>query len=329
VALGAGVRTFPVGNATTYTPAYIDNAGTTNMFKVRVFSNIYENGIAGAVIQNIEASVKKTWEIAPTTNFGAPNVSINLQWNLADEGAGFAAVRSNSSLPYIGKNTGVGNSTWAQQIVSAGNFAAEPFSITTPSILTFSKFAVGSLITPLPVSMGNLSVHADSKTNKLVWDTYSEVNSKGFSILRSTNGKDFTTVGYVNAAGNSSQKRSYTFSDKASASRVYYQVKFEGTAAGDVSYSNIVTVAPGTKADFRMYPNPTQGIVLVEGEETDTEDKLTFRLTDISGKQHLVTPSAYASHGQTLDLTTLPAGIYTVEKIQNGEVVGKARVIKQ
>jgi hypothetical protein len=320
-----------VGN-TAYKPAIINNVGTSADFKVRVFSNVYENGTAGSVIQNNEASVKKTWEIAPTTATPGPNVAITLQWTAAEEGSYFTTARTSSpSTLYLGKNTGIGNSAWVPPVVSASNFTTSPFSITTPSITTFSKFAVGSSMNPLPVSMGDLHAKASPAGNKLTWNTYSEVDAKGFYIQRSDNGKDFVDVGYVAAVGSSNAKRAYSYTDKASGHRVYYKVRFQGKSKTDVAFSNTVTLTPYSLAGLGTYPNPTQGILYVEATEDDetTVNATYFRFTDIGGKQHIVHAGAFGSQGYKLNLAQLHAGVYILEKVTNGDVVAKARVIKQ
>jgi len=325
-----GARTFPVGNAT-YTPAVLTNVGTTANFRVRAFSNVYENGIAGALIQNNEASVKKTWEIAPTTGAPGPNVAITLQWTAAEEGTFFTTARSsNPSITYLGKNTGIGSSAWVPQVVSARNYSGSPYSITTPSITSFSKFAIGSESNPLPVSMGDLFAKATPVGNRLSWTTYSEVDAKGFYITRSENGKDFTDIGYVNAAGAPGAQHTYSFVDKANARRTYYKVRFQGNSKADVAFSNTATVAQGTLASIGMYPNPTQALLFVSAQDGDDNqlDQTSFRLTDISGKQTLLHINAFNHQGYKLNLANMHAGVYTLEKLVNDQVVAKGRVIK-
>jgi hypothetical protein len=175
--------------------------------------------------------------------------------------------------------------------------------------------------------MGDLVVTATQKGNRLAWETYSEVNSRGFHILRSRNGKDFVEVGYVDAAGQSSTKRAYSYTDQASTSRVYYKVRFEGTEEGDVAYSNVVTVAPVGVANFRLYPNPAQGQLFVEMDEAEAETT-TLRITDAQGKVYPVEVLPSTTGAYQMDIQHLSAGIYVVEKVSQGAVIGKARVVK-
>jgi len=326
--INAGGRTYPVGTST-YSPAYLANVGSTGNFKVRVFNDIFEFGIAGSLVQNILTSVRKTWEIAPITVGGAPNVAMTLEWNDADEGTAFAAARTNTNLPYIGKNIGVGSSVWVPQLVSAKNLATPPYTITTPSITTFSKFAVGSSMNPLPVSMGTLHVVVDAKTNKLLWETYSEINAKGFKILRSRNGIDFTEIGYVQASGNSNQRLKYRYVDKAPLpGLVYYKIQFEGTDPKDVAMSNVVSVSPSNVLEFKVYPNPANDRLNVELSADEALD-VDLRMIDVQGRMFHLPILEGEAGTYRLDISHLAPGIYLLEKVVSGAVLSKARLVKQ
>ena len=329
VASGGGMTIFPVGNASTYTPASLDNIGFTRNFKVRVFSDIYEHGTYGDPVINLDNSVQKTWEIAPTAGSGAPDVSIKLQWNLSDEGTSFPATRLANKL-YMGKNVGVGNSLWTKLVTDESDLTGEPFSITTARVTTFSKFAVGADEQPLPVRMGNLMVEKGVKYSQLSWKTYSERDSKGFEILKSTNGNDFTSIGFVKAAGNSNDVIAYTFEDRSENRKVYYKIRFVGTTEGDVAYSNVVVVNPGAQPDMQAWPNPTmyQMTVSFSGmTETDVEG-VELVLTSVEGKM-IPTPEFRTESGQIIIQTSgIPSGIYLLEARKDGISLGKIRVTK-
>jgi hypothetical protein len=150
-------------------------------------------------------------------------------------------------------------------------------------------------------------------------------------VQRSENGQKFEDVAFVPAAGQSSAKRIYSYVDPAPGRRVYYKLRFEDVKANDVAYSNTVTLAPTSVATLRLYPNPTQDILYVEGDEDGSNEvkETLFRLTDISGKQYLLSPSAFGAQGYKVNLANLNAGVYTLEKITGGTIVAKSRVIKQ
>jgi len=74
----------------------------------------------------------------------------------------------------------------------------------------------------LPVEL----IYFDAKCDKnnlvqLQWQTASETNSDYFTVERSGNGNIFEAIGVVKAAGNSSTRRYYYFTDTLSAFKLY------------------------------------------------------------------------------------------------------------
>ncbi|GAB3815110.1 hypothetical protein GCM10028895_08870 [Pontibacter rugosus] len=142
--------------------------------------------------------------------------------------------------------------------------------ITLDGIDAFSRWAVGTDPSPLPVELMNFAaVKESSNIAFLTWATASENNNSHFEIERSANGKTWAKIGDVAGAGNSGTKRSYSFSDAgfahAGAGTVYYrlkQVDFDGTAA----FSKVVSLQQATGAVQRIerivYNPSTQHVIV-------------------------------------------------------------------
>jgi hypothetical protein len=91
---------------------------------------------------------------------------------------------------------------------------------------TFYYWGIGGTSTPTPVTFTSLYAICNKGKSKLYWSTSTEVNSKEFNILRSSDGHSFENVGKLSASGNSSQLQSYIFEDfSASAQHYYYKIK--------------------------------------------------------------------------------------------------------
>lgn len=96
---------------------------------------------------------------------------------------------------------------------------------------------------PLPVLFASFSL-VHSRSNVLIqWSTAFESNSKIFEIDRSTNGRTWTTIGTVTAAGNSSIPLSYSYTDQnvSGSTTFYYRVK-EVDLDGHLIYTNIKSI---------------------------------------------------------------------------------------
>lgn len=79
----------------------------------------------------------------------------------------------------------------------------------------------------LPVTWGNVNVESQEGINIVQWETYSEKNTKEFEVEYSYNAIDFYKIGSsVNAAGNSTDKKTYEFLHQIKTTYpLYYRIK--------------------------------------------------------------------------------------------------------
>jgi hypothetical protein len=110
----------------------------------------------------------------------------------------------------------------------------------------------------LPVSLVDFDAIAVGNTVSLKWTTESETNCDHFTLERSTNLQEFTAIGTLAGNGNSSVRHEYSYSDDQPVRGVSYyrllQSDFDGTT---VTYGPVAVRF--SKADFSLYPNPTDG----------------------------------------------------------------------
>jgi hypothetical protein len=77
----------------------------------------------------------------------------------------------------------------------------------------FSQFMLVSPAFTLPVSLLTFEAHPAKTGIVLSWKTASEKVNKGFYIERSTNGADFSSIGWVNGSGNTGSASTYNYTD--------------------------------------------------------------------------------------------------------------------
>jgi len=177
----------------------------------------------------------------------------------------------------------------------------------------FSEFYLTGSPLPLPVELTDFSAVAKGAGVQVAWATASEKNSARFAVERSTEGKEYVTVGTVEAAGNSSTPRAYAHFDRhlpAGAALLYYRLR-QTDLDGTISYSPVRTVsrvAPAA-AQLLAYPNPAQHAVQVRLVGAAGE---SLQLLDALGR--VVLHQAAPTEGQeaTLPLQHLPAGLYVL-----------------
>jgi hypothetical protein len=112
-----------------------------------------------------------------------------------------------------------GNYTWTATPgttrtvnVTPPNNATTNYTVTDAFGCVTDQFSVTTSGT-LPVSLLKYEVRLNNNKVDINWSTATEINNKYFTIERSANGRDFSAIGTVNGAGNSSITLQYSFVD--------------------------------------------------------------------------------------------------------------------
>ncbi len=114
----------------------------------------------------------------------------------------------------------------------------------TLTLNTYKSFQTGTYnFRPAGVAdvvFGSFNVQTDSLEGAVLeWTTLSESSSKSFSIERSTDGINFSVIGNVAAAGNSSTTQNYQFADDSPVrGNNFYRISAQGIN-GSIYYSFI------------------------------------------------------------------------------------------
>jgi hypothetical protein len=105
------------------------------------------------------------------------------------------------------------------------------------------------------------------------------------------------------------------------------QTDFDGTT----SLSDVVAVRMNKSAPLTVFPNPTQGDVIVSEMETSSgnasDQDLKFRIKNLMGKSVAV-PCSHINGEIHLDLSTFAKGIYLLEIDQHG-IISHHRIVLQ
>jgi hypothetical protein len=111
----------------------------------------------------------------------------------------------------------------------------------------------------VPVELTSFTAVSQGNNVILNWSTATELNNFGFEVQRSIAGNEFTTVGFVNGHGTTTEAKTYRFVDAnllaGSYSYRLKQIDFNGTFA----YSDEVNAEVTSPVQFELaqnYPNP-------------------------------------------------------------------------
>ncbi len=116
----------------------------------------------------------------------------------------------------------------------------------TTLILLILLLCVGVAFSGAVIS--NFEAEAGFNKVTLKWSTMIESNLKGFEIQRSTDSKTFQKVGFVNAVGNSTEKKDYKYEDttvfKPAATTYYYRIKLLNEDGTHSFFNKVIQVVP-------------------------------------------------------------------------------------
>ncbi len=141
--VNANNKLFPVGSNTDYTPVLLNNSGTADHFRVRVFPDVLTNGLTGSTISQINDCVEMTWDISENIA-GGSNLAVTAFWGTAVEGSLFDRAHCG-----IGHYTGGSWDGHPEGTASGSN----PYSIIRTGITTLSAFAVGDAESPMVITL--------------------------------------------------------------------------------------------------------------------------------------------------------------------------------
>jgi hypothetical protein len=191
--------------------------------------------------------------------------------------------------------------------------------VNTGTAITVQKTAV------LPLTWGIFIAIANMGQVHLQWSTLQESNTSHFVIDRSTDGRQFASVGIVPANGNSTTVSEYTFTDQSPflTGNNYYRLQ-EVDLDGQSGYSiikvvNFKDIRTGT---VQLTPNPVGDILKISVKA----EGISIRIFDMNGK--LFRTIQLSSGDHSVYVADLPFGVYQVIIYENNRRTETLQMVK-
>jgi hypothetical protein len=175
---------------------------------------------------------------------------------------------------------------WRQETINLTAYAGQTVQLGFEGISGWGNFFgvddIALLVTA-PVSLLNFDAQRTGSVNQLTWKTSQETNSSRFIVERSRDGRNFSEIGVVAAAGNSNSERSYRFVDQTPAKGInYYRLRMVDIDAA-YKFSEVRNVRNLGVSDISFAPNPVQTSLKLT-IESEKAERVNVRISDISGK---------------------------------------------
>jgi Concanavalin A-like lectin/glucanases superfamily/Secretion system C-terminal sorting domain len=213
---------------------------------------------------------------------------------------------NNAAIPWA--DAGATNNTTAGTLTVTGQH--------TEYILSSAPFA-------LPVTLLNLNAKYISANDNLIsWQTASEQNNKGFQVQRSSDGRNFVTIGFVPGAINSSKLLDYSFNDNDGLiGTTFYRLE-QIDEDGLGTFSAIVYLDITHQSKISFVPNPVlNNITIVSSVNLKEVD-----LVGLTGQ--VIKRWSNVMQNEKLDVSNVLKGTYLIKFI-NDNLIQTQKLIKE
>lgn len=335
-----GVYAFPVGDDVIYALCEVrPRGGTGGVTKLKVQFINKPGTDDGLNLQYGDLTINSVhpagiWLIEPDQqpNFGTGGISGD--YELIFDVSGFSGLENYNFYILTRHDTSTNAADWKVAGTQSGA-TVQNGKITVSGITHFSQWGIGSGGGALPVKMTEFkAVPVDNKYVQLKWTTETEINNHGFMVERSTDGKEFATIGFVPGNGNTTETQNYIYNDKnvEQKRRYYYRLK-QIDFDESFEYSKIVTVDLNSDAQTirigEFIPNPASAIAKVDvlsinDTEAEFEFKNTAGQTARKGSVHL----KKGNNDCSFDVHDLPSGNYLVSVTTENKIFTRKLIIK-
>jgi hypothetical protein len=225
----------------------------------------------------------------------SPASGITYNWSM---GANASTATSSSATPSTSW-TAIGSKSLS---VSISNSSCVVASLSSTVLVT----------SVLPVTFTNFTGIIKENKAALTWSTSHEENNSYFVIERSVNGRNYDSVGRVQAG--SSASNTYAFTENNTNAISYYRLK-QVDISGTYVYSSVITVKnTGSNREMTVYPTQATSTIqyVVSNEAAATVMVQVFNITG----QPVITTKEVLQQGiniKSLNVSHLATGAYILK----------------
>lgn len=315
-----GSFAFPVGDADDYSPMSIDlnsaTFGGSDFLSVKITDAAHPNFFPG------DDYLTRYWTVN-AGGFTAINYDVDYTYVDAD------AVGTEANLLAARWD---GTAWTAYDAVNApANGLTSSTGITV--IPSNHDFSAGNNFV-LPIELLNFKVQLKNKVTEVVWTTATENNNDYFTIERSADGKNWTAIGQIDGAGNSSTMLNYSATDNKPLYGIsYYRLKQTGFD-GRTDFSKIVSLNNlASNAALNVYPNPAvngQTVTVNYSNPSGDGQEVLITVFDFIGRTLYSKVLLQEKEGVLTAIDPndkLAPGVYFVTGSSNNEIFQKRLVV--
>ena len=162
----------------------------------------------------------------------------------------------------------------------------------------------------LPIKIKSFTAHAQTDNSVLLrWTSLFEINSYKYVVQKSSDGRTFSDLGDLQAAGNSPHTINYSFTDRQVMNGgAYYRLKLVDLD-GSVDYTKIIYLNNGVASigALSVFPNPFRSEVQLKGVTASDVNSKNIKIYNAMGSE--VNYRVVGGNSIAID-PSLPRGVY-------------------
>lgn len=311
--------TSPNGFSTPASPANIHQSTLGTWDKGdqdQLFSPVYNyNGSAVTAVNfKVDLALPSTGSVSPSYTIriiygvgGAQNFTCSGTW----AGAGAPAITT-TSTPYYFTISGISLPATNFKIILTLSTASSDKDVIGTNFQANAQLAPAGAA--LPVKFQSLDARSVNSSVSLKWNVATEQDLSGYSIERSTDGRNFSQISFVGASGESN----YSFVDSKPTATAYYRIK-SVDINGRYGYSTVALVKSGKSTIvLKAFPSPV--IKSVSIQHPTAIAGTTISVSSADGRIMKTIVPAAGMQQTEIDLSAAKAGLYLVRfNSGNGE----------
>lgn len=309
---------------------YVANSNTTLL----LINNIDLTNILGARLE-----FDTQWEIETDWDYGQIHISSNngstwtpLAGNYTNAGTG--SFQPNGEPLYDGTQT-----TWVKESIDLSSYTGKQIKLRFMLKSDGSQQRDGwyidnvtvSKYSSVPVELLQFTAMTDGNKVSLNWETASETNNRGFEILRSSDKINWSSIGFVDGFGTSSEEHNYSFSDLYPVnSKSFYSIK-QIDFNGEFKIYGPIEVEFTGNMDYTLeqnYPNPFNPSTSIKFSIKE-KGNVSLTVFDLLGREIttlLEKEMEAGSYSISFDASNLVSGVY-VYQLKSGNFIASKKMM--
>ncbi|MBL7919052.1 MAG: T9SS type A sorting domain-containing protein [Bacteroidia bacterium] len=174
----------------------------------------------------------------------------------------------------------------------------------------------------LPIELKHFFATVNSDDILIEWVTASEMNNNFFTVFKSADGLNWSSIAEVKGAGNNSSIKEYSVLDTSPNAGINYYYLMQTDHNGNTKKFNMIFADFGNKeGSINLFPNPFNDKVVITSmsEFSDT----ILEVYDVMGKKVNIPFQKQNNFRIELNTSELPKGTYAIKIINLQKVVIK------